>query len=250
MRIHLPAPSPRLHDLRHARPTATIHRSPGDGRLGLPRPWDVHPRHLDSPLRLCGGRTDSHRLARNAEERPSIFAAQHAGDCDPIACRDPIEHGSPVLHAKELAGRGACHPDGPLRIQADSVRDGPIGERRKDTPTREASVRSDVERRNPGRVRVPLRQAHRPQGGWAATFNFQLATFNSPSGDPELGQDSRRVRPDLADRRGRRSAKVREKRTLGRTGFQVSDIGFGTGSLNNPAVLAVALDRLRHRSEN
>jgi predicted aldo/keto reductase-like oxidoreductase len=36
--------------------------------------------------------------------------------------------------------------------------------------------------------------------------------------------------------------KIRATRTLGRTGFQVSDIGFGTGSLNNPAVLAVALD--------
>ncbi len=36
--------------------------------------------------------------------------------------------------------------------------------------------------------------------------------------------------------------KIREKRTLGRTGFQVSDISFGTGSLDTPAVLAVALD--------
>lgn len=44
------------------------------------------------------------------------------------------------------------------------------------------------------------------------------------------------------ERKGPQEIKVREKRTLGRTGFQVSDIGFGTGSLNNPAVLAVALD--------
>lgn len=35
---------------------------------------------------------------------------------------------------------------------------------------------------------------------------------------------------------------VREYRTLGRTGFQVSDISFGTGNLTNSNVLAVALD--------
>jgi predicted aldo/keto reductase-like oxidoreductase len=35
---------------------------------------------------------------------------------------------------------------------------------------------------------------------------------------------------------------IRERRTLGRTGFEVSDISFGTGNLNNPNVLAVALD--------
>ena len=44
------------------------------------------------------------------------------------------------------------------------------------------------------------------------------------------------------ERKGPQEIKIREKRTLGRTGFQVSDIGFGTGSLNNPTVLAVALD--------
>ena len=36
--------------------------------------------------------------------------------------------------------------------------------------------------------------------------------------------------------------RVREYRTLGRTGFDVSDISFGTGSLNNTNVLEVALD--------
>jgi predicted aldo/keto reductase-like oxidoreductase len=35
---------------------------------------------------------------------------------------------------------------------------------------------------------------------------------------------------------------IREYRQLGRTGFRVSDIGFGTGNLDNPNVLAVALD--------
>ncbi len=36
--------------------------------------------------------------------------------------------------------------------------------------------------------------------------------------------------------------KIKEYRTLGRTGFKVSDIGFGAGYLNNPSVLEAALD--------
>jgi predicted aldo/keto reductase-like oxidoreductase len=36
--------------------------------------------------------------------------------------------------------------------------------------------------------------------------------------------------------------KIKEYRTLGRTGFKVSDIGFGAGNLNNPNVLDAALD--------
>lgn len=36
--------------------------------------------------------------------------------------------------------------------------------------------------------------------------------------------------------------KIREYRTLGRTGYKVSDISFGAGNLNNPAVLEAALD--------
>jgi predicted aldo/keto reductase-like oxidoreductase len=38
-------------------------------------------------------------------------------------------------------------------------------------------------------------------------------------------------------------AGIREYRTLGRTGFEVSDISFGTGNLDNANVLAVALDK-------
>jgi predicted aldo/keto reductase-like oxidoreductase len=38
------------------------------------------------------------------------------------------------------------------------------------------------------------------------------------------------------------TVRIRETRTLGRTGFQVSDISFGTGNLDNPNVLAAALD--------
>jgi len=38
-------------------------------------------------------------------------------------------------------------------------------------------------------------------------------------------------------------ARIREYRTLGRTGFDVSDISFGTGNLDNANVLAVALDQ-------
>ena len=40
----------------------------------------------------------------------------------------------------------------------------------------------------------------------------------------------------------RDAIRVREFRKLGRTGFEVSDIGFGTGFFNNSAVLEVALD--------
>jgi len=35
---------------------------------------------------------------------------------------------------------------------------------------------------------------------------------------------------------------IREYRTLGRTGFKVSDIGFGAGNLSNPDVLRASLD--------
>lgn len=38
-------------------------------------------------------------------------------------------------------------------------------------------------------------------------------------------------------------ARIKEYRTLGRTGFKVSDIGFGAGNLNNTNVLEAALDR-------
>jgi predicted aldo/keto reductase-like oxidoreductase len=36
--------------------------------------------------------------------------------------------------------------------------------------------------------------------------------------------------------------KIKEYRTLGRTGFKASDIGFGAGNLTDPAILAAALD--------
>lgn len=36
--------------------------------------------------------------------------------------------------------------------------------------------------------------------------------------------------------------KIKEYRTLGRTGFKVSDIGFGAGNLNNPDVLNAAIE--------
>ena len=41
---------------------------------------------------------------------------------------------------------------------------------------------------------------------------------------------------------GAQELKIQAHRTLGRTGFQVSDIGMGTGFLTNSNVLAVALD--------
>ena len=37
-------------------------------------------------------------------------------------------------------------------------------------------------------------------------------------------------------------AKIKEYRTLGRTGFKASDIGFGAGNLTDPALFAAALD--------
>ena len=39
------------------------------------------------------------------------------------------------------------------------------------------------------------------------------------------------------------TTKIKEFRTLGRTGFKVSDVSFGAGPLNNANVLAAALDR-------
>src|SRR5512139_3410140 len=38
-------------------------------------------------------------------------------------------------------------------------------------------------------------------------------------------------------------SKVAAYRTLGRTGYKVSDVSFGGGALSNPNVLAAALDR-------
>jgi len=52
------------------------------------------------------------------------------------------------------------------------------------------------------------------------------------SGGELFGQDS--VEPS--------GPKIKEYRTLGRTGFKVSDIGFGTGNLSNANVLETALD--------
>jgi predicted aldo/keto reductase-like oxidoreductase len=48
--------------------------------------------------------------------------------------------------------------------------------------------------------------------------------------------------PGMVPERQEERVRIREYRTLGRTGFDVSDIGFGTGSLNNANVVQVALD--------
>ena len=53
---------------------------------------------------------------------------------------------------------------------------------------------------------------------------------------------SGRAAPIDAGGWGRPKLEIQAHRTLGRTGFQVSDIGFGTGFLTNSNVLAVALD--------
>jgi predicted aldo/keto reductase-like oxidoreductase len=49
--------------------------------------------------------------------------------------------------------------------------------------------------------------------------------------------------PVRASERPGQTARIMAYRTLGRTGFEVSDISFGTGSLDNANVLAVALDQ-------
>ena len=49
-----------------------------------------------------------------------------------------------------------------------------------------------------------------------------------------------KIRPDLEQNKN--EIKVMEYRTLGRTGFKVSDIGFGASFLSNPAVLNEAID--------
>jgi hypothetical protein len=56
------------------------------------------------------------------------------------------------------------------------------------------------------------------------------------------GMVSGRGMPQVAGAGQEPAIKIREYRTLGRTGFKVSDIGFGTGSFNNANVLQVALD--------
>ncbi|MFC1628636.1 aldo/keto reductase [Gemmatimonadota bacterium] len=53
------------------------------------------------------------------------------------------------------------------------------------------------------------------------------------AGRPAGGRGKERQDQDL---------KIRQYRTLGRTGFKVSDIGYGGGTLNNANVLQVALD--------
>jgi uncharacterized protein len=50
-------------------------------------------------------------------------------------------------------------------------------------------------------------------------------------------------RPGREPQAGPETPKIREFRTLGRTGAKVSDIGFGAGDLTNANVLAAALDR-------
>jgi len=63
------------------------------------------------------------------------------------------------------------------------------------------------------------------------------------AGFPPVGLFGRNKTPaaDLAPQTP--ETKIKEYRTLGRTGFKVSDVSFGTGGLNNTNILAAALDR-------
>ncbi len=44
------------------------------------------------------------------------------------------------------------------------------------------------------------------------------------------------------DMRPRENSKIKQYRTLGRTGFEVSDVGFGSGELSDPSLLNAVLD--------
>jgi predicted aldo/keto reductase-like oxidoreductase len=59
---------------------------------------------------------------------------------------------------------------------------------------------------------------------------------------PALGLKSKELLQEPAAPAGS-NARIKEYRRLGRTGFNVSDIGFGAGYLTNPNVLVAALDR-------
>lgn len=66
----------------------------------------------------------------------------------------------------------------------------------------------------------------------AAVVGGRMISSDSPAGEGHAREEDQEPPPP----------RIRETRTLGRTGFQVSDISFGTGNLNNPNVLAAALD--------
>ncbi len=57
-----------------------------------------------------------------------------------------------------------------------------------------------------------------------------------------LGNLTGSALPSLEEQGSTHELKIKQYRTLGRTGFKVSDIGFGAGNLNNANVLAAALD--------
>ena len=64
----------------------------------------------------------------------------------------------------------------------------------------------------------------------------------SLSAVPGLGLFGREDRLTQTPSAPKPAAKIKEYRSLGRTGFKVSDISFGAGDLTNPPVLAAALD--------
>jgi predicted aldo/keto reductase-like oxidoreductase len=68
---------------------------------------------------------------------------------------------------------------------------------------------------------------------------FLGAALGAVPGAVLLGRDGTGQAPALAAAPSR----IKEYRTLGRTGFNVSDIAFGAGPLNNANVLMAALDR-------
>ena len=75
-------------------------------------------------------------------------------------------------------------------------------------------------------------------------FQMNRRRFLQTSMTPVVGtgmiscSDYYRKRQDTQDE----NLKIKEYRTLGRTGFKVSDIGYGAGGLTDAEVFAVALD--------
>ncbi|MCX6576782.1 MAG: hypothetical protein NTV82_10365 [Candidatus Aminicenantes bacterium] len=78
-----------------------------------------------------------------------------------------------------------------------------------------------------------------PQRKGMSRRGFIGASLSAVTG---LGLFSRRALSTRVSPTPKSAAKIKEYRSLGRTGFKVSDISFGAGDLTNPPVLAAALD--------
>ena len=78
-----------------------------------------------------------------------------------------------------------------------------------------------------------------PQRKGMSRRGFIGASLSAVTG---LGFFGRKDLSEQAPSTPKAAAKIKDYRSLGRTGFKVSDISFGAGDLTNPPVLAAALD--------